>query len=132
MSNLSKICKGIGWTIIILGVIYSLSIAIQGAKPQYSSEKFHFWAFLLTFAIGSLVSAASSIIFFVISEILSRLATIDYNLYAIANSRHMSSANEAARNESLLDKGGWRCDRCGKINPGYTGTCACGNVKPRQ
>ena len=34
----------------------------------------------------------------------------------------------AEQNEDLLKKGGWRC-KCGRINPSYTGTCACGMTK---
>lgn len=27
--------------------------------------------------------------------------------------------------------GEWKCPKCGKINQNYTGTCGCGEVKPR-
>ena len=25
---------------------------------------------------------------------------------------------------------GWTCPECGRVNPAYTGTCACGTEKP--
>lgn len=31
-------------------------------------------------------------------------------------------------NNQLLDAGGWTCS-CGRVNPSYTGTCACGKTK---
>ena len=30
-----------------------------------------------------------------------------------------------AAEKSMLANGGWKCT-CGRVNPGYTGTCACG------
>ena len=35
---------------------------------------------------------------------------------------------EALRIETTLKSGGWKCT-CGRVNPSYTGTCACGNTK---
>lgn len=32
-------------------------------------------------------------------------------------------------NESLLDRGGWKCARCSKINASYVNTCSCGGKK---
>lgn len=32
-------------------------------------------------------------------------------------------------NEKMLSGGGWRCHKCGKVNPNYTGTCSCGKDK---
>lgn len=29
-------------------------------------------------------------------------------------------------------KNGWKCDKCGCVNPEYTGTCSCGNSKFRR
>ena len=31
-------------------------------------------------------------------------------------------------NNQLLDAGGWTCS-CGRVNPSYTGTCACGKTR---
>ncbi|MBR1816810.1 MAG: hypothetical protein IJ763_08930 [Lachnospiraceae bacterium] len=32
--------------------------------------------------------------------------------------------------KDILDKGGWVCNECGKVNPKYLTTCKCGNSKP--
>jgi hypothetical protein len=37
-----------------------------------------------------------------------------------------SSSN--TRDEEVLKQGGWKCT-CGRVNPSYTGTCACGKRK---
>lgn len=31
-------------------------------------------------------------------------------------------------NEALLQRGGWKCSSCNKINASYVNTCSCGNV----
>ncbi len=31
--------------------------------------------------------------------------------------------------KKLLNSGGWKCKKCGKIHPSYTGTCGCGVTK---
>ena len=31
--------------------------------------------------------------------------------------------------QSLLEQGGWKCNKCGNVNPSYSGTCNCGNLK---
>ena len=35
------------------------------------------------------------------------------------------------RQDNLLQNGGWQCE-CGRINPAYTGTCACGMTKQQM
>ncbi|MDO5521662.1 MAG: SHOCT domain-containing protein [bacterium] len=29
----------------------------------------------------------------------------------------------------MINNDGWRCQRCGVVNPGYTGSCSCGMTK---
>lgn len=133
MSRLSKIYKIFGWIIMIAGVIASLLLAINSATAVgYFKSEFNFGTFLLVFVVGSLISAFSSIFAFTMGEILERLATIDYNLYTIASNKSLIAANESARNDEMMGSGGWRCSQCGKVNPSYTGTCACGNQKPHM
>ena len=40
----------------------------------------------------------------------------------------MQQGGESEPNYELLKKGGWEC-RCGKVNPSYVGTCACGTTR---
>lgn len=40
----------------------------------------------------------------------------------------LSKETEEESNKRLLRDGGWECT-CGRVNPSYTGTCACGKTK---
>lgn len=51
----------------------------------------------------------------------------DDKLAALAKDREIKT-----NVERTLRNGGWRCDKCNRINPSYTGTCACGNSKYDQ
>lgn len=44
-----------------------------------------------------------------------------------------TSAAERERNERrILSEAFWKCGKCGRVNPAYTGTCICGNLKRDQ
>lgn len=36
---------------------------------------------------------------------------------------------EENHQKNLLANGGWKCSRCGTVQPAYTGTCGCGGTK---
>ena len=36
---------------------------------------------------------------------------------------------EKAREQAILSSNGWKCSKCGRVNPSYTGTCSCGTSK---
>lgn len=36
---------------------------------------------------------------------------------------------EKAREQAILSSNGWKCSKCGRVNPSYTGTCGCGTSK---
>ncbi len=40
-------------------------------------------------------------------------------------------ANEK-REQVMLSDNGWKCDKCGKMNPSYTGTCGCGLTRAQS
>ena len=40
-------------------------------------------------------------------------------------------ANEK-REQAMLSDNGWKCDKCGKMNPSYTGTCGCGLTRAQS
>ena len=54
---------------------------------------------------------------------------------ASTNAAYLSytSAAEKEQNERrILSEGGWKCNKCGRVNPAYTGTCICGVLKRDQ
>ena len=36
---------------------------------------------------------------------------------------------EKAREQAILSSNGWKCSKCGRVNPSYTGTCSWGTSK---
>lgn len=40
--------------------------------------------------------------------------------------------NEETQEKKIISDGGWKCNKCGRVNPNYTGTCACGVSKQAQ
>lgn len=54
-----------------------------------------------------------------------------YNSSSSSSSLFAASAEEKMKiqQQSLLEQGGWKCNKCGNVNPSYTGTCNCGNLK---
>lgn len=48
------------------------------------------------------------------------------NVYPSEQAVQAADARKVCHDSGLLDSGGWQCRRCGRINPGYTGTCGCG------
>ena len=41
----------------------------------------------------------------------------------------LSEAAKEKNGKSLLSSGGWKCSKCGRVNPSYAGTCGCGMSK---
>lgn len=50
------------------------------------------------------------------------------NVISYGNSALSQMARERSEAERLRN-GGWKCKNCGRDNPGYTGSCACGWTK---
>jgi len=46
-----------------------------------------------------------------------------------ASSILLSEVTKESNDRRLLASGGWKCTRCGRVNPSYTGTCGCGGTK---
>lgn len=38
----------------------------------------------------------------------------------------MTQAAAKHSEDQILQNNGWKCNRCGRVNPNYTGTCGCG------
>ena len=41
----------------------------------------------------------------------------------------LSTAAKEENDRKLLSNGGWKCAKCGTVNPKTTGTCGCGNTR---
>ncbi len=61
-----------------------------------------------------------------IAPVIAALILPDKSIKAKKNKENISKLEKAA--EESLKEGYWRCI-CGKANPPYTGTCACGKNK---
>ena len=48
--------------------------------------------------------------------------------YSLKNAEREKERGGETPNYELLEKGGWEC-KCGRINPSYVGTCACGTTR---
>ena len=63
-------------------------------------------------------------------EFILRSGDIDNRVGALAKADASGGARPPEdRKEALLQEGGWICQRCGQVNPAYTGTCGCGAAK---
>ena len=50
----------------------------------------------------------------------------------VQNSENTVQAAAEKRDQAMLSDNGWKCDKCGRTNPSYTGTCVCGQSKLRS
>lgn len=68
--------------------------------------------------------------FFGFIALLVALSKPQINTYEYSGGESQISklANEK-RNEEMLRSNGWKCSKCGRVNPSYTGTCGCGTSK---
>lgn len=65
--------------------------------------------------------------FFGFIAMLVAISKPENHSYQSSNPKWMQSSSEI-QNEEVLKQGGWKCT-CGRVNPSYTGTCACGKRK---
>lgn len=49
--------------------------------------------------------------------------------YSYATSSLLSAAAKENDEKKMLSNGGWKCNKCGRVNPSYTGSCGCGMSK---
>ncbi len=82
-----------------------------------------FWG-IIAFLVGNIV-CGFYITIIKISEDISKIKGIMSKDPEMMTPEEIKISND----EKTLKQGGWECSRCGRINPAYTGTCACGNRK---
>lgn len=98
--------------LIIIGIVGSVfGIATQNIIDNKGyDEKWFWWGF-----------------FFGFLAVLVALSKPDNHAYQSTNPSWMQHSSNT-RDEDVLEQGGWKCT-CGRVNPSYTGTCACGKRK---
>ena len=42
---------------------------------------------------------------------------------------HVNLKTKENNERRMLANGGWKCSQCGRVNPGYIGSCGCGMSK---
>lgn len=117
---MSNKCKNLGIVILFLGIISSCITAFN-----FGREATALGGWLITI----IVFAGSMLLVYVIYVALTALGDIIDNQETIIESITYLSNNVELENE-CLSNGSWKCS-CGRINTSYTGTCGCGNNKPK-
>ncbi len=102
-------------------IVYLISGLIFGCIAQAISEEKGYdtgfgWGFWLG-VIGLIVVACRP----------DRRIVHSYNDYP--SNSYLSAAAEEKRSQQTMSNGGWKCQKCGRLNQSYTGTCACGMTK---
>ena len=101
--------------LIIIGIVGSVfGIATQNIIDNKGyDENWFWWGF-----------------FFGFLAVLVALSKPENHAYQSSTPTWMQSSSNT-RDEDVLKQGGWKCT-CGRVNPSYTGTCACGKRKEER
>lgn len=102
-----------GWLIgfIIQGIIWGCATNAIVNNKGYD-ENWFWWGFFFGF-IALIVALAKP----------ECHSSYDYQLSPL-----LSQAAQEESEKRMLRDAGWKC-QCGRVNPSYTGTCACGHSK---
>lgn len=84
---------------------------------------------IIYFVAGIVTTGIFSAIFFALAEILEKLESLEYNSKPMARLNTTGFENDRKREEYMVNNGGWKCSRCGRINDMTVGSCACGALK---
>ena len=91
---------------------------------------------LLYLILGSAVTLFYAGFIFVFLDMAEDVQYIKGKLWLLETKKPENGNND--KGFSLLSYGNksadagkdkWKCEECGRVNPDYTGTCACGNTK---
>lgn len=131
---MKKACSTLGVVVMILGIIGSIALAWNnGVTVTYDSyfgieEERNFLLTVLWFIGGIFGTAIGFVILIALSEILENQELISKKIADIEG--QLSSVQQKERDvDDITYNGSWKCLQCGRVNPSYTGTCACGNAK---
>ncbi len=127
-----KICQGIGWTVVVLGVLGSIAMAYTNGivENRYYTERSMFMT-LLWFVVGLFSTALSATLFLGMAEILEKLENMNSDVYTVK--RAVTEMKSDSDDQKKLEIGeAWRCSRCGKVNMNHTGVCGCGQSKSQS
>ena len=137
---MKQICRYLGITVIVLGIIASFITAKKlGVEVSLSSFSYSLWEernWASTFAyffLGILITGVFSAILLGISETLERLETletIETTLKDTHANNHLKGVPNVTSTNNPVPSSYWKCPKCGKNNPNHTGTCGCGCEKP--
>lgn len=117
-----KWCYTLGVILVGIGVIETIYIWANGA-------------FLL--GVISLISCIiNAVVYFAVAELDERLQNVErYKVLEktspVKDTDMKSYVYNTIRDRNMVDAGGWRCPKCGKVNASYVGTCGCGAQKEK-
>lgn len=153
--TVSKFLRYIGNVVLVGGIIAAFWLAYQFGETvrisgSYSTRIERDWAVTIGIFLGVLLGEilTAMLIYAVAchlenqSQIIAYLGKINDNAQpsdkedsknaksSLSNSgfRWESSSLGSSRGSSKAPAS-WKCPKCGKMNPGYTGTCSCGQSK---
>lgn len=117
---MEQFCKTLGYIIYILGTIGSFMVAKSVGDIIRGNSFILIALVFISFEFAVVVQGTMMVC---LGEILSYVQSLKvYTEVAVENSN-------GRQDEKLLTKGGWKCSKCGKVNPQYTGTCSCGEAR---
>lgn len=125
-------CKTLGHIWLGLGTIGSIVIANTNGRVVEDLGRFGYdlernWLLTIVWFVASMFCVITiAILFYAMAEILDTLDSVRYNTEKVD-----SAVNSISKSDKMSSKSGyWTCQKCGRENTFYTGTCACGELKP--
>lgn len=106
---------------IIVGVIWGNTEKVYDHYDEY----FNVGLMFLTWLISDIVAVFLYTAALILEQLLKTNATLKvWNQTGLISNDALSTASEY-----FDDSMAWKCQRCGKINSNYVGTCGCGQRK---
>lgn len=133
MSDYSKKCRGAAISIILGGSIAVIMLAVDKAKVvDYYESEFDTKIFFTWLLLGAVFIDFFSVMLFAMAELLENVAKISYAQAASNANSGLNNASKAYQKDAILNNGGWKCDKCGRVNASYISTCVCGEARPSK